>query len=85
MKEQHNFWGKNWSLILTIILNAIALIAFFVKMDARVSDIEKRKDEINPQRVTIKDLLLIEEKIKNMGDNVLDMKSDIKEIKQMIK
>lgn len=85
MKEQHNFWGKNWSLILTIILNAIALIAFFVKMDARVSDIEKWKDEINPQRVTIKDLLLIEEKIKNMGDNVLDMKSDIKEIKQMIK
>ena len=85
MKEQHNFWGKNWSLILTIILNAIALIAFFVKMDARVSDIEKRKDEINPQRVTIKDLLLIEEKIKNMGDNVIDMKSDIKEIKQMIK
>ena len=85
MKEQHNFWGKNWSLILTIILNGIALIAFFVKMDARVSDIEKRKDEINPQRVTIKDLLLIEEKIKNMGDNVLDMKSDIKEIKQMIK
>ncbi|MFC2494752.1 MAG: hypothetical protein ACFNWZ_00925 [Candidatus Absconditicoccaceae bacterium] len=85
MKEQHNFWGKNWSLILTIILNAIALIAFFVKMDARVSNIEKRKDEINPQRVTIKDLLLIEEKIKNMGDNVIDMKSDIKEIKQMIK
>ena len=85
MKEQHNFWGKDWSLILTIILNAIALIAFFVKMDARVSNIEKRKDEINPQRVTIKDLLLIEEKIKNMGDNVIDMKSDIKEIKQMIK
>ena len=85
MKEQHNFWGKNWSLILTIILNGIALIAFFVKMDARVSNIERRKDEINPQRVTIKDLLLIEEKIKNMGDNVLDMKSDIKEIKQIIK
>lgn len=85
MKEQHNFWGKNWSLILTIILNGIALIAFFVKMDARVSNIERRKDEINPQRVTIKDLLLIEEKIKNMGDNVIDMKSDIKEIKQMVK
>lgn len=85
MKEQHNFWGKNWSLILTIILNAIALIAFFVKMDARVSEIEKWKDEINPQRVTIKDLLLIEEKIKNIGNNVVDVKADIKEIKQMIK
>ena len=75
----------NRSLIITITINAIALITFFVKMDARVSNIERRKDEINPQRVTIKDLLLIEEKIKNMGDNVLDMKSDIKEIKQMIK
>ena len=54
-------------------------------MDARVSDIEKWKDEINPQRVTIKDLLLIEEKIKNIGNNVVDVKADIKEIKQMIK
>lgn len=80
-----NWLSRNWSLIITITINAIALIAFFVKMDARVSNIERRKDEINPQRVTIKDLLLIEEKIKNMGDNVIDMKSDIKEIKQMIK
>ncbi len=80
-----NWLSRNWSLIITITINAIALIAFFVKMDARVSNIERRKDEINPQRVTIKDLLLIEEKIKNMGDNVLDMKSDIKEIKQMVK
>ena len=70
MKEQHSFWGKNWSLILTIILNAIALIAFFVKMDERVSRLEERRNEVNPQRVTQrvtqKDLLLIEEKIKYM-------------------
>lgn len=83
--NEKNWLSRNWSLIITITINAIALIAFFVKMDARVSNIERRKDEINPQRVTIKDLLLIEEKIKNMGDNVIDMKSDIKEIKQMIK
>lgn len=83
--DEKNWLSRNWSLIITITINAIALIAFFVKMDARVSNIERRKDEINPQRVTIKDLLLIEEKIKNMGDNVIDMKSDIKEIKQMIK
>ncbi len=80
-----NWLSRNWSLIITITINAIALIAFFVKMDARVSDIEKWKDEINPQRVTIKDLLLIEEKIKNIGNNVVDVKADIKEIKQMIK
>lgn len=66
MKEQHSFWGKNWSLILTIILNAIALIAFFVKMDERVSRLEEWRNEVNPQRVTQKDLLLIEEKIKYM-------------------
>ena len=54
-------------------------------MDERVSRLEEWRNEINPQRVTQKDLMLIEEKIKNMGDNVLDMKSDIKEIKQMIK
>ena len=80
-----NWLSRNWSLIITITINAIALIAFFVKMDARVSDIEKWKDEINPQRVTIKDLLLIEEKIKNIGNNVVDVKAYIKEIKQMIK
>ena len=83
--NEKSWISRNRSLIITITINAIALIAFFVKMDARVSNIERRKDEINPQRVTIKDLLLIEEKIKNMGDNVIDMKSDIKEIKQMIK
>ena len=80
-----NWLSRNWSLIITITINAIALIAFFVKMDARVSDIEKWKDEINPQRVTIKDLLLIEEKIKNIGNTVVDVTADIKEIKQMIK
>ena len=85
MKEQHGFWGKNWSLILTIILNAIALIAFFVKMDERVSRLEERRNEINPQRVTQKDLLLIEEKIKYMWSDVSDIKSDIKEINRKLK
>ena len=85
MKEQHSFWGKNWSLILTIILNAIALIAFFVKMDERVSRLEERRTEINPQRVTPKDLLLIEEKIKYLGSDVSDIKSDVKEINRKLK
>ena len=85
MKEQHSFWGKNWSLILTIILNAIALIAFFVKMDERVSRLEEWRNEVNPQRVTQKDLLLIEEKIKYMWSDVSDIKSDIKEINRKLK
>lgn len=85
MKEQHSFWGKNWSLILTIILNAIALIAFFVKMDERVSRLEERRNEVNPQRVTQKDLLLIEEKIKYMWSDVSDIKTDIKEINRKLK
>nr|DAK26191.1 MAG TPA: Protein of unknown function (DUF2730) [Caudoviricetes sp.] len=85
MKEQHSFWGKNWSLILTIILNAIALIAFFVKMDERVSRLEERRNEVNPQRVTQKDLLLIEEKIKYLGSDVSDIKSDVKEINRKLK
>ena len=85
MKEQHSFWWKNWSLILTIILNAIALIAFFVKMDERVSRLEEWRNEVNPQRVTQKDLLLIEEKIKYMWSDVSDIKSDIKEINRKLK
>lgn len=85
MKEQHSFWGKNWSLILTIILNAIALIAFFVKMDERVSRLEEWRNEVNPQRVTQKDLLLIEEKIKYLGSDVSDIKSDVKEINRKLK
>lgn len=85
MKEQHSFWGKNWSLILTIILNAIALIVFFVKMDERVSRLEEWRNEVNPQRVTQKDLLLIEEKIKYLGSDVSDIKSDVKEINRKLK
>ena len=83
--NEKSWISRNRSLIITITINAIALITFFVKMDERVSRLEEWRNEINPQRVTQKDLMLIEEKIKNMGDNVLDMKSDIKEIKQMIK
>lgn len=72
-------------MIITITINAIALITFFVKMDERVSRLEEWRNEVNPGRVTQKDLLLIEEKMKNMGDNVLDMKTDIKEIKHEIR
>ena len=54
-------------------------------MDERVSRLEEWRNEINPQRVTQKDLMLIEEKMKNMGDNVLDVKTDLKEIKHEIR
>ena len=83
--NEKSWISRNRSLVITITINAIALITFFVKMDERVSRLEEWRNEVNPGRVTQKDLLLIEEKMKNMGDNVLDMKSDIKEIKQMIK
>ena len=54
-------------------------------MDERVSRLEEWRNEVNPQRVTQKDLMLIEEKMKNMGDNVLDVKTDLKEIKHEIR
>ncbi len=83
--NEKSWISRNRSLIITITINAIALITFFVKMDERVSRLEEWRNEVNPGRVTQKDLLLIEEKMKNMGDNVLDMKTDIKEIKHEIR
>lgn len=83
--NEKSWISRNWSLIITITINAIALITFFVKMDERVSRLEEWRNEINPQRVTQKDLMLIEEKMKNMGDNVLDVKTDLKEIKHEIR
>lgn len=83
--NEKSWISRNRSLIITITINAIALITFFVKMDERVSRLEERRNEINPQRVTQKDLMLIEEKMKNMGDNVLDVKTDLKEIKHEIR
>lgn len=83
--NEKSWISRNRSLIITITINAIALITFFVKMDERVSRLEEWRNEINPQRVTQKDLMLIEEKMKNMGDNVLDVKTDLKEIKHEIR
>ena len=83
--NEKSWISRNRSLIITITINAIALITFFVKMDERFSRLEEWRNEVNPGRVTQKDLLLIEEKMKNMGDNVLDMKTDIKEIKHEIR
>lgn len=80
MQEKPTFRNQNRSLIVTITLNAVALIGFFVKMDSRISELEKRKNEVNPQRVTQKDILLLEEKIKYVSSNVADIKSDIKEL-----
>lgn len=84
-EKQKSRFGANWSLILTICLNAAALIGFFVKMDDRIADLEKWRDEINPGRVTQKDILLLEEKIKNINSNVSDIKADIKEINRKLK
>ena len=83
--NEKSWISRNRSLIITITINAIALITFFVKMDERVSRLEEWRNEVNPGRVTQKDLLLIEEKMKNMGDNVLDVKTDLKEIKHEIR
>ncbi len=54
-------------------------------MDSRVSELERWRDEVNPQRVTQKDILLLEEKIKNINSNVSDIKSDLKDIKRELK
>lgn len=77
MNEQ-SFRGKNWSLILTIVINAIALIAFFVKMDERIARLEDRRNEVNPQRVTQKDIMLIEEKMRHIDSKITDIKDMLK-------
>ena len=71
-------WKNNMALVITIITNSIALIVFFVRVDSRLSALEDWKNEILPTRVTIKDIQIIEEKIRNIDSKVTDIKDMIK-------
>ena len=76
--EESPRWKNNMGLIITIITNSIVLIAFFVKMDARIAALEAWKNEILPTRVTIKDLQIIDEKMKNMATNIEYIRDEIR-------
>ena len=71
-------WKNNMALVITIITNSIALIVFFVRVDSRLSALEDWKNEILPTRVTIKDIQIIEEKIRNIDSKVNDIKDMVK-------
>ena len=71
-------WKNNMALVITIITNSIALIVFFVRVDSRLSALEDWKNEILPTRVTIKDMQIIEEKIRNIDSKVTDIKDMVK-------
>lgn len=77
MQEQ-SLRSKYLPLILTVAIQLIALITFFSKMDSRVASLEKRRDEVNPQRVTQKDIMLIEEKMKHIDSKISDIKDLLK-------
>nr|DAW47038.1 MAG TPA: hypothetical protein [Caudoviricetes sp.] len=71
-------WKNNMALVITIITNSIALIVFFVRVDSRLSALEDWKNEILPTRVTIKDIQIIEEKIRNIDSKVTDIKDMVR-------
>ena len=71
-------WKNNMALVITIITNSIALIVFFVRVDSRLSALEDWKNEVLPTRVTIKDIQIIEEKIRNIDSKVTDIKDMVK-------
>lgn len=77
--------AKNAGLVITVILQIIALVTLFNKMDARLTDLESWRKEVQDTRFTIKDAMLIEERVKNISTNVADMKADIKDIKKEMK
>lgn len=54
------------------------MIVFFVRVDSRLSALEDWKNEILPTRVTIKDIQIIEEKIRNIDSKVTDIKDMVK-------
>lgn len=76
--EETPRWKNNMALVITIITNSIALIVFFVRVDSRLSALEDWKNEILPTRVTIKDIQIIEEKIRNIDSKVTDIKDMVK-------
>lgn len=76
--EEKPRWRNNLWLIITIAINTVALITFFVKMDNRVAMLEAWKNEITPTRVTVKDLQIIDERMKNMATNIEYIRDEIR-------
>ena len=76
--EETPRWKNNMALVITIITNSIALIVFFVRIDSRLYALEACKNEILPTIVTIKDLQIIDEKMKNMATNIEYIRDEIR-------
>ena len=54
-------------------------------MDARLTDLESWRKEVQDTRYTTKDAMIMDERVKNISANVTDMRADIKDIKKELK
>lgn len=85
MEKHENRFIKNLGLVITVTLQIIALVTLFNKMDARLTDLESWRKEVQDTRYTIKDAMIMDERVKNISANVTDMRADIKDIKKELK
>nr|DAU58443.1 MAG TPA: hypothetical protein [Caudoviricetes sp.] len=85
MEKHENRFIKNLGLVITVTLQIIALVTLFNKMDARLTDLESWRKEVQDTRYTIKDAMIMDERVKNISANVSDMRADIKDIKKELK
>ena len=85
MEKHENRFIKNLGLVITVTLQIIAIVTIFNKMDARLTDLESWRKEVQDTRYTTKDAMIMDERVKNISANVSDMRADIKDIKKELK
>ncbi|MBB1578933.1 MAG: hypothetical protein HG424_003060 [candidate division SR1 bacterium] len=85
MEKHENRFIKNLGLVITVTLQIIAIVTIFNKMDARLTDLESWRKEVQDTRYTTKDAMIMDERVKNISANVTDMRADIKDIKKELK
>ena len=72
------------SLILVVLVQAISLVVFFVRMDNRINNLEKWKIETSANRFTISDGALHEYKINQNREDVIKIYTKLDQMQEDI-
>ena len=75
--------GINWWIIITLITQLVWFVRMIAMLESRVKNLEDRKNEWD--RFTAQDGKILEQKIEFYTQVVVEMKADLKEIKNELK
>lgn len=83
--KKENFWVKNIAWIISIALTLWSYVRYFSRVDAKVSDLEEWRKNIDNTRITQKDLGILYEKFTRMEKAIQRIETDVKDVKNEVK